>query len=192
MISNLEELSLDNKSIRMILDCELSPELFSNVKVVKLCFFASKSVFSLFGFLQRLPNLENLIVESCALKELFLIEDAMILPLPRVRAVKLDGVHDLKNIWKTSSLLQSPLFEYLETLEVRSCDDLIDLAPSSASFQNLTTVKIYECNGLKNLFTPSVAKTLVQLARLTAKSCVSLTEIVASEQSGTIDEIVFS
>ena len=181
MISNLEELSLDNKSIRMIMDCELSPELFSNVKVVKLCFFASKLGFSLFGFLQRLPNLENLLVESCALKEPFLIEDAIIPPVSRVRALKLDGVDDLKNIWKTSSLLQSPLFEYLETLEVRSCDDLIDLAPSSASFQNLTTVKIYKCNGLKKIFTSSMAKSLVQLETLSVGSCVSLMEIVACE-----------
>ena len=71
----------------------------------------------------------------------------MILPLPRLRALKLDGVNDLKIIWKTSSLLlQSPLFEYLETLEVTSCKDLIDLTPSSASFQNLTTLKVYQCN----------------------------------------------
>ena len=121
-----------------------------------LCFFTPKSGFSLIGFLQRLSNLEKLVVESSALKELFLFQgpgcgdlqdNAIILPLPRIRALKLDGVDDLKIIWKTSSLLlQSPLFEYLETLEVTSCKDLIDLAPSSASFQNLTTLKVYQCN----------------------------------------------
>ena len=98
MISNLEELSLDSKVIRMMLDCELPPDLFSSVKLVNLRFFTPKSGFSLFGFLQRLPNLENLVVESCALKELFMFKDARILPLPRVKAFKLDGVDDLKII----------------------------------------------------------------------------------------------
>ena len=138
VLSNLEELSLDSKFTRMMLECEFPPEFFSKVKVVELCFFTPRSGFYLFGFLQRLPILKKLVIKSSTLKELFLFEeagggdqeDAMALSLPRVRLLELNGVDDLKNIWKTSSLLQSPLFEYFEKLKVRSCEDLISLALS--------------------------------------------------------------
>ena len=75
---------------------------------------------------------------------------------------------------------------------MRCCEDLIDLSPSSASFQNLIALEIYKCNGMKNMFASSVAKSLVQLEGLSVESCVSLMEIVAGEQGEIMDEIVFS
>lgn len=197
MFPNLEELSLDSKSTLLILQSEFSTQLFSQVKVCELRFFPNKSPASLSGFLPRFSNLKELGVRDSSLKELFRfetlcgdLEDATI--LPRIRVVKLYNLGDLKHILVQDCQRQDPLFQYIETLELRSCANLINLAPLSASFRNLTTLLLCECNRMKNIVALSVAKSMVQLVKLSLKSCRMLMEIVGSEEDGTADEIVFS
>ena len=49
----------------------------------------------------------------------------------------------------------------VEKLTVGDCQNLIQLVPSSTSFKNPTFLKATGCNGLKNLMTSSMAKSLV-------------------------------
>ncbi|KAJ9185573.1 hypothetical protein P3X46_005190 [Hevea brasiliensis] len=161
MFPKLEELSLDSKSVIMMLQSEFPTEFFSKLKVVELRFFTNKSCASLFRFLPKLPNLEELGVRDCSLKELFVLKG-------------LGG--DQKDTITPSRI---------RALNLNNLGDLINLALSSATFQNLTTLEVRNCNGLKNMVTSTAAKSMVQLETLTVKSCDMLMEIVGGEHCET-------
>ncbi|KAF2306656.1 hypothetical protein GH714_020153 [Hevea brasiliensis] len=168
MFPKLEELSLDSKSFKMLLQSEFPTEFFSKLKVVELRFFPGKSCASLFRFLPKLPNLEELGVRDSSLKELFVLKG-------------LGG--DQKDTIAPSRI---------RALKLSNLGDLINLAPSSATFQNLTTLKVSNCNGLKNMVTSTAAKSMVLLETLTVKSCDMLMDIVRGEHRETTEEIVFT
>ncbi|KAF2318296.1 hypothetical protein GH714_004631 [Hevea brasiliensis] len=187
---NLEELSLDGQMIEMILQCQLPKGFLSKVKSVELSYIRGKSNVALFGFLQRLPNLETVYVKDSSLQEfVFQCEDYGGAMLPQIRKLNLD-LHDLKHIWKPHPQMDLVL-QNLQTMDVRRCYNLISLAPSSASFQNLTALAVYSCKVLKHLVTPSTAKSMVQLVTMEIRACEMLTEIVVDEQNGTPEEIEF-
>ncbi|XP_058007428.1 uncharacterized protein LOC110661427 isoform X2 [Hevea brasiliensis] len=200
MFPNLEELSLDKKSAITILQSQFPTDFFSQVKVLQLRCFPNKSLVPLFSLLPGFPNLQNLVVLDSSLKQLFPFEGFVgdqedITALPRIRALKLKNLDDLKHVWESDCQLHNPLFQSLEDLEIESCGNLIFLVPSSASFRNLKALKVSECNALINIVTSSTAKSMVQLETLTVKSCNMLTEIVGGDQGvgiGSTDEIVFS
>ncbi|XP_058000238.1 uncharacterized protein LOC110660410 isoform X2 [Hevea brasiliensis] len=168
MFPKLEELSLDSKSVMMLLQSEFPTEFFSKLKVVGLRSFPNKSCASLFRFLPKLPNLEELGVRDSSLKELFVLKG-------------LGG--DQKDTITPSRI---------RALKLNNLGDLINLAPSSATFQNLTTLEVSNCNGLKNMVTSTAAKSMVQLEILTVNSCDMLIEIVGGKHHETTEEIVFT
>ncbi|XP_058000241.1 uncharacterized protein LOC110660410 isoform X5 [Hevea brasiliensis] len=168
MFPKLEELSLDSKSFKMLLQSEFPTEFFSKLKVVELRFFPDKSCASLFRFLPKLPNLEELGVRDSPLEELFVLK----------------GLGGYQKDTITPSRIRA--------LKLNNLGDLINLAPSSATFQNLTTLKVGNCNGLKNMVTSTAAKSMVQLEKLTVYSCDMLMEIVGGEHRETMEEIVFT
>ncbi|XP_057990604.1 uncharacterized protein LOC131172985 [Hevea brasiliensis] len=186
---NLELLSLDGQMIEMILRCQLPKGFLSKVNSVEL--IREKSNVDLFGFLQRLPNLETVFVDDSFLQEFVLqCEDNDGAMLPRVRNLKLRRLHYIKHIWKPHPQMDLVL-QNLQTMDVFHCYNLVSLAPSSASFQNLTTLKVESCKVLKHLVTPSAAKSMVQLVTMGIRDCEMLTEIVVDEQNGTPEEIEF-
>ena len=69
------------------------------------------------------------------------------------------------------------------------CPDVSILIPSSVSFQNLTNLEILNGHGLINLVTSSIAKSLVQLKKLSVSECERMTEVVARE-GGEADEVI--
>ncbi|EOX93489.1 Uncharacterized protein TCM_002352 [Theobroma cacao] len=54
----------------------------------------------------------------------------------------------------------------MRALEVHDCGKLKILVPSLVSFENLTTLEVSRCQGLKHLIAHSTAKSLVQLTRM--------------------------
>ncbi|XP_057991824.1 uncharacterized protein LOC110643234 isoform X4 [Hevea brasiliensis] len=188
---NLEELSSDGQMIEMILQCQLPKGFLFKVKSVELSFIRGKSYVALFGFLQRLPNLETVSVKDSLLQGFVLqCEDNDGAMLPRIRNLKLWRLDHIKHIWKPHPQMDLVL-QNLQTMNVFYCFDLISLAPSSSSFQNLTTLKVQSCKVLKHLVTPSAAKSMVQLVTMEIRACEMLTEIVVDEQNGTPEEIEF-
>ncbi|KAH9694190.1 Importin subunit alpha-1a [Citrus sinensis] len=94
---------------------------------------------------------------------------------------------DLKHILKQESSITNNLV----ILRVSSCQHLINLVPSSTTFQNLTTLAVSHCGRLKNVLTSSIAKTLVRLREMTIQSCVMITEIiVADDNVAAKDEVI--
>ncbi|XP_031276696.1 uncharacterized protein LOC116135131 [Pistacia vera] len=62
---------------------------------------------------------------------------------------------------------------------------------TSPSLRNLTSIRIEECSKLKNLFTPSIVKSLVKLSSLAIEGCSTLHEIITNEEASVVQRIVF-
>ncbi|KAF2294547.1 hypothetical protein GH714_012466 [Hevea brasiliensis] len=157
MFPNLEELSLDKKSAITILQSQFPTDFFSQVKVLQFRCFPNKSLVPLFSLLPGFPNLQNLVVLDSSLKQLFPFEGFVgdqedITTLPRIRALKLKNLDDLKHVWESDCQMHNPLFQSLEDLEIESCGNLIFLVPSSASFRNLKALEL-------RIFTAGVSST---------------------------------
>ncbi|KAG8650690.1 hypothetical protein MANES_07G061980v8 [Manihot esculenta] len=198
MFPNLEKFSLDKKSTITILGFQFPTGFFSKVKVLELSFFLNKYHVPLFSLLPIFPNLERFEVLDSSLKELLPFEGLVgdqedISTIPHIRALTLKILPDLKHIWNPDGQLHDPLFQSLETLKIKSCGNLIVLAPSSVSLGNLKTLKVFGCKTLANIFTSAAAKSMVQLETLNVRFCNMLTEIIGGvEEDGSTDEIVFS
>ncbi|XP_044477836.1 probable disease resistance protein At4g27220 [Mangifera indica] len=146
------------------------------------------------GILQRSVKLEKLELYKCSYEEIFTCgKDEKHTKISiLIKALKLSYLSDAKYLWGKGSKLDSVL-QNLEVLEVYGCDRMINVLPSSASFENLTVLNVCWCYGLINLLTPSMAKILVQLREMKIGSCRMMTEIVSNktEDVAAEDEIVF-
>ncbi|XP_043814390.1 uncharacterized protein LOC110618946 isoform X1 [Manihot esculenta] len=186
MSPNLEELTLEHKDLIVI----QQGQFFSKLKMLTLTNLQNESRPFIIGFLERLYSVETILVEdynsSEVLEELFSYEglageeEERTRTLARVKILKLQSVYNLKHIWDPDFGLK-PLLQYLETLSVYGCDSLINVAPSSSSFQNLATLEVSYCAGLANLITASTAKSMVQLTKMTVRRCKMMTEMVTSD-----------
>lgn len=166
----------------MISHGQYPPHLFHKLKVLELlCFHDESAAFPL-GFLQRLHNLETLVVNCSSFKEIFAYEgfvgeDKHAARLACTKNLKLHSLPALKHIW----MQPDPVLQSLETLAVRYCHSLINVAPSAASFQNLTSLDVWNCDGLMNLVKSSTARSMVQLIKMSVNKCSMVTEIVAND-----------
>ena len=96
--------------------------------------------------LQRLHNLEVLKVGRCSsVKEVFqlegLDEENQAKRLARLREIWLFNLPRLTHLWKENSK-PGPDLQSLKSLEMLNCESLINLVPSSVSFQNLATLDV--------------------------------------------------
>ncbi|KAG5232518.1 disease resistance NBS-LRR family protein [Salix suchowensis] len=148
VISTLEELSLsgENPTTSIIWRCQLPQKYYFAVKLLRLHYFQEESDTIPFGFIQILCNLETLYVTCSSFKRLF----------------SYDGLTDVN---QKHRMIMTNWFNFFKILHSRSnsCHSLVSLAPSSASFENLTILDVFCCSGLLNLISSSTAKSLVQL-----------------------------
>ncbi|XP_044477768.1 uncharacterized protein LOC123205035 isoform X2 [Mangifera indica] len=187
---NLEKLTL-SRSDDMIKLLHQFPEKFCRCTIeIKQDKSANISV----GILQRSVKLEKLILSDCSYEEIFTCgeDEKHTKILIQIKSLELRDLSDAKYLWGKGSKLDS-LLQNLEVLEVRCCDRMINVLPSSASFENLTVLTVWGCDGLMNLLTPSIAKNLVQLREMTIGRCKMMAEIVSNktEDVAAEDEIVF-
>ncbi|KAH9754196.1 hypothetical protein KPL71_015361 [Citrus sinensis] len=184
VFSNLEELIVDAKHI-VTNKSVFSEDLLCKLKCLDVEFVdESTTILSLDDFLQRLHTMRVLQIEgSDAWLSKEKVENGM-----EVIIREVNKCCDLKHIWKQ----ESSILNNLLILRVKSCHHLINLVPSSTSFQNLATLEISYCNGLKNLLTSSIAKTLVRLREMTIESCVTIAEIVLAEDAAKDEVVAFS
>ncbi|XP_065856411.1 uncharacterized protein [Euphorbia lathyris] len=190
IIPNLEELALNSKEVRMIREGQLPVDLFHSLKVVEFNFLNEEPAFFPYDLLHIFHNLEKLSVAYSEIKELFppgvVGDDKCQMILTRMHSLDLVYLPNVKTIW--NQVLQKTL----ENLDVTGCDKLIILAPSSASFQCLTSLEIKECKGLLSLVTSSTAKSLIQLHKLEVRKCDQLKVIISDEGDEIMDEINFN
>uniref|UniRef100_A0A6N2LFS4 Disease resistance protein At4g27190-like leucine-rich repeats domain-containing protein n=1 Tax=Salix viminalis TaxID=40686 RepID=A0A6N2LFS4_SALVM len=192
VIPNLEELYLNVKDAVKVCQGQFSADLFHKLRVLKLQCFDDASAEFPFGILNRFQNMEKLVVTTGYFKELFPCQlvDEEEHNLARIRFLGLWNLPYLEKIWN-QDLRVDQLLQNLETLEVSSCDSLINLAPSASTFGNLTALHVWDCKALKYLVTSSTARSLVQLSVMSIEGCEMVTEIVASNGDEAGNEIIF-
>ncbi|KAK3037030.1 hypothetical protein RJ639_031604 [Escallonia herrerae] len=94
----------------------------------------------------------------------------------------------------------TPQLAKLRNLRLLSLPNLKQTALNSSDFHDtfyskLTDLCIMNCDSLKNIFSPSVARNLKHLERLEIQSSKEILEVIATsgqDQQETIDEIIFS
>nr|KYP47023.1 Disease resistance protein At4g27190 family [Cajanus cajan] len=164
-----------------------------NLKVLTMSFHIGSIVFPC-GFLQHVPNMENLVVCFGSFKEIFClqspnVDDAGL--LSQLKVLILESLPELISIGLENTWVV-PVLGNLESLDVSSCSCLTNLAPSPICFSNLMSLFVFECHGLENLFTSSTAKSLARLKIMEIKSCESIKEVVSKEEDESHeDEIIF-
>ncbi|GAY66695.1 hypothetical protein CUMW_250850 [Citrus unshiu] len=182
---SLEELSVDVKHIAAINKCQLFREdLLCKLKCLDVEFGDERtSILSLDDFLQRFHAMKVLkIVGECYVGESEeKVENGM-----EVIIREANKCCDLKHILKQ----ESSNMNNLVILHVIRCNNLINLVPSSLSFQNLTTLKVSYCKGLMKVLTSSIAKSLVRLKEMRVSECNMITEIVLAVVDDAVDEII--
>ncbi|XP_065848654.1 uncharacterized protein [Euphorbia lathyris] len=182
-IPYLEEFRIDDQSLRAIHQTgDFSDGFCSRLKKVTLKSIKEEHIPSLFGFLRRLCSLERLDLYYCSWHEIFLSDDERAIGEIRLKHLELSFLRNLKHMMKKGSFL-NPILQYLQTLDVFGCYDLINIAPSSVSFQSLITLNVSCCNKMTNLVTASTSKTMVQLMELRVSDCRMMEEIVATDDA---------
>ncbi|KAK8508820.1 hypothetical protein V6N12_034922 [Hibiscus sabdariffa] len=199
----LKELQANQCGEMKIFDTQLgSPSPLFSVKTVipklQRLTLGAESVDFQISFLERFKNLEELCISEREIKELICTEGdtgntgTYAGTLSTIRKLELRRLHNLKDhIWK-QDIQVDHILPNLETLEVHNCENLVSLGSSSASFQNLATLKVWECKGMKYLDTCVAVQGLSQLKKLIIGECVSMKEIVASEEDEATCHIIFS
>ncbi|KAL1074592.1 hypothetical protein V6Z11_D11G300400 [Gossypium hirsutum] len=198
VIPKLQHLTLDSDYIAMISDSQFSSSLFHGIKAFQVHGHGAKSIDFRISFLERFYTLENLTISYYEMKELFCTEgdtgneEMYAGTLSTIRNLKLVALNNLKDyLWKQDVQVDH-ILPKLETLEVHNCYNLISLGSSSASFQNLTTLDVWNCEAMKYLDSCLAVQGMVQLKKLMVRDCISMTEIVATEGDEATCDIIFS
>ncbi|KAA8539120.1 hypothetical protein F0562_025812 [Nyssa sinensis] len=173
VFSTLEELTLyDLDNVKEIWNRQLPTKNFCRLRVlhIKNCHDLITIIPS--NLQKSLQNLEVLTIEKCYLvEEVFegLVVDRHEVNLPRIKELKLLELPRLMNMWWNKG------------------------PHGFLSLRNLKSLDIYQCNGLRNLFSPSASKGLIQLQQLEIDSCALMKEIVAAEsrEEDAIETVVF-
>ncbi|KAK8589983.1 hypothetical protein V6N12_024369 [Hibiscus sabdariffa] len=100
---------------------------------------------------------------------------------------------EMKCLWKQDSPLDH-MCSSLDSLEVHRCATLINLSAASSSFQNLTTLDVWNCKSLAELITSSKAQSLERLVTLRIRECELIREVIGIASEGdeaTHDDIIF-
>ncbi|XP_028769744.1 uncharacterized protein LOC114727204 isoform X2 [Neltuma alba] len=106
--------------------------------------------------------------------------------IPPFKVLHIFYLGKLKSIWKDDFQLP-PIHQNLRSLSVKSCCNLVKLAPSSASFENLRSLSVSGCHQLIHLVTSSTAKSLVSLEWLAINDCKKMEEIVMNETNEDVE-----
>ncbi|XP_024182971.1 uncharacterized protein LOC112188155 isoform X2 [Rosa chinensis] len=108
---------------------------------------------------------------------------------PGLERLKINQASKLKTIWHTQ--LAQDSFCRLRQVEVSECVSLINVLPPSivgrlnaleVVFPNLTILSVHGCDGLRFMFSFSMATRLVQLKQLVISGCEFIEEIISTRE----------
>ncbi|KAK9289331.1 hypothetical protein L1049_007486 [Liquidambar formosana] len=132
---------------------------------------------------ESLEHLKSLTLSFCAGPE-YLIDTVDLVQhsiLPILKSLKITDVHNLKKI--CHGQLPAGSFGELRFLSLHRIPELMHLWNSPTQLGNLTRMTVRSCDRLENLFSPSIARSLVQLYDLQIDTCQTMEEIVATERA---------
>ncbi|XP_061992069.1 disease resistance protein At4g27190-like [Rosa rugosa] len=165
-------------------------QLFSKLKFLDVTCTESKSVVFLDKLLDPEGNSSTSSAVGIGTQQQQQVPHLKELRLVRMKKLMHLGQDDEED--NSQSAPRIPNFPNLQILLVNGCDSLRNLRSSAISFNNLTTLQVSVCDGLKYLITYSMAKSLMQLTTLEVEECPRLVEIVGSnEDDDSRNEITF-
>ncbi|XP_061339577.1 uncharacterized protein LOC133286205 [Gastrolobium bilobum] len=195
VLPNAERLMLNNKDFDILLHNQYSGKLFSKLKSIWVSEFTYEEAPFPYWFLKNVPNLEELAVQWSSFTEIFqdeplIGEERQIKISTRPKKLTLWELNKLQHICKEGFQID-PVLQCLESIHVFQCSSLINLVPSSVTFNYLTNLEITNCIGLINLIACSTAKSLVKLTTMKIKGCDLLEDVVSGKEDETNNEIAF-
>ncbi|XP_061354877.1 uncharacterized protein LOC133299438 [Gastrolobium bilobum] len=195
VLANVEELTLNDKDFGFIFQSQYSGDQFSKLKTIAVMEFTDEEAIFPYWFIKNVPNLERLAVGGSHFMQIFQDEgltdeerQIQINALPK--ELVLLYLHELQHICKEGFQID-PILQCLESIDVSECSSLINLVPSSVTFNYLTNLEITNCIGLINLIACSTAKSLVKLTTMKIKECDLLEDVVSGKEDETNNEIAF-
>ncbi|OMO62351.1 cc-nbs-lrr resistance protein [Corchorus capsularis] len=192
----LEELRLEcNANMKEIWHGTL-PEGYFKLKVLELIKFPAQETFLPSYFFQSLSSLENFVVSDASFLEIFQCEELgaeehQERAFSKLRGLRLSKLHELTHLWKENFKPGAMMYS-MQALEVQDCGKLKILVPSSVSFENLATLEVSRCQGLKYLVAYSTAKSMVHLTKMSIIDCKMMEEIIACSGDEVKEGIVFT
>ncbi|GMN74046.1 hypothetical protein TIFTF001_054373 [Ficus carica] len=197
MCPELKFLAMDGRQvINKIWHPQSSSVHFCTLRGLQMVYNDEKSVVFPFEFIQRFQNLEELRFRGSPVEEICIDVDVMHLadgPFLRVKELQLWNLNNMRHLFENpKNVKRGKAFQNTEVLEVLSCASLMRLVPCLDAFRNLKDLRVSGCHKMNNLLASSTAESLVLLTRVSFANCKQMTEIIASKQGETEDEIVFS
>ncbi|XP_039157683.1 uncharacterized protein LOC104452833 isoform X3 [Eucalyptus grandis] len=133
----LQRLLLVDNNIQMIQDGNFPDEIFGKPKALILaCFHDEKAVFPPKLLLERFQNLQSLEVFCSSFEDIFpnevLVDEGKHPVLENLRELKLNKLHNLKNVWREDSLLLK-ILQSIEILEEAKQGSFSFLTPEASN-----------------------------------------------------------
>nr|XP_048319927.1 uncharacterized protein LOC107430936 isoform X2 [Ziziphus jujuba var. spinosa] len=127
-------------------------------------------------------------------KDLWMGKNIKVGLLTHVKTLRIKRWVNLMHVWKGNSYLAEPVFPNLETLAVGDCPRLKNIVSSAISFRKIMELEVANYDGMKHLLTYSVAKSFINLEKMTVRNCQRMIEIVSTDddQGDGENEITFS
>ncbi|KAH0775023.1 hypothetical protein KY290_012160 [Solanum tuberosum] len=177
---------------------ELQLNEFQNVKCLRLSdcdlvthiFNISRMTHEVIKF----PNLYELELQSLECLTHFCSDNVDGIEFPQLWKMTFNYLPEFQNLWPTvnNSITHSnPLFdekvscpslEYLCINKANSINSLYSLQHPTAYFSKLEKLELWHCGKLRNLMSPSVARSLLNLRILAIYDCQSMEEVITKEE----------
>ncbi|KAL4337840.1 hypothetical protein AHAS_Ahas12G0150400 [Arachis hypogaea] len=192
--NSLEELALNGKDAMMMINGHIKEAKFLKVEFLRMQCLYDTQLTCWNDLLEIFPNVVTLQVRQSSMQILFPIEETTHCS-PRiaqqVRELWLFEMEHLEHIWHEEFLSDQLAPQNLEDLTVIACPNMASVVSSSVSFQSLKQLYVENCKGMTHLITSSIAKSLMQLEKLTVINCEMIKDVVNVDEEEAEEDIIF-
>ncbi|KAL0346121.1 UNVERIFIED_CONTAM: putative disease resistance protein [Sesamum radiatum] len=179
----LEEIKIEN--------CEIMEEIFSEERPEGGNISCNKIEFAKLNYIEldTLPNLtgfcKSVRIDFPQLTELCIQSLRKLRTLcPNESELLFRGNDDTDDSVMQCLFTEKIAFGSLKKLEIIELDSLTNIwcqQPTTSWFSELEVLVVMSCDTLRNLFSYSIAKVLVQLKHMTVEECVMMQEVIAED-----------
>ncbi|KAL0337871.1 UNVERIFIED_CONTAM: Disease resistance protein [Sesamum calycinum] len=176
----LEELKIEN--------CEIMEEIFSEERPEDGNISCNKIEFAKLNYIEldTLPNLtgfgKSVRIDFPQLRELCIQSLRKLRTLcPNERDLLFRGNDDSVMQCLFTEKIAFGSLKKLEIIELDSVTNIWCQQPTTSWFSELEVLVVMSCDTLRNLFSQSIAKVLVQLKHMTVEECVMMQEVIAED-----------